>query len=141
MEMVSTGTARKGFFGSLFDLSFRHFVTGGVVKFLYVISAALVALNALLSAGYLSAILGAFVSAASDSAGAGVITGVLLFLFTAPLLTLFSVVYVRVFLEIVMVLFRISENTAEMARSLRAASEADGPEENPRAQATEQKGV
>lgn len=110
---------RRGFFGSLFDLSFRHFVTGGVVKFLYVISVIFVVLNALFTAGYLSLLLGAFVSAAADSSTTGVVLGVLLFVFSAPLLTLFSVVYVRVFLEIVIVLFRISENTAEMARNVR----------------------
>lgn len=122
METGGLDGGRRGFFGSLFDLSFRHFVTGGVVKFLYVISVVFVVLNALFTAGYLSLLLGAFVSAAAGSSATGVVVGVLLFVFSAPLLTLFSVVYVRVFLEIVIVLFRISENTAEMAHRMRNLS-------------------
>lgn len=109
---------KKGFFGTLFDLSFRHFVTGRVVSALYVISLVFVVLNALFTAGYLSALLGAFLAAVSQSSAMGWLGGVLLFLVAAPLLTLASIVYVRVLLEIVVVLFRISENTAEMARRL-----------------------
>lgn len=109
---------RKGFFGALFDLSFRHFVTGKVVSFLYVISLIFAVLNALFSAMYLSVLLGAFLSAAADSSAAGWVVGILLFCIVAPLLLLLSVVYVRVLLEIVVVLFRIADNTAETARHL-----------------------
>lgn len=116
---TSTGTVgRKGFFGSLFDLSFRHFVTGRVVSFLYVISLVFVVLNALFSAAYLSVLLGAFLSAVADSPALAWVVGILVFLILAPLLLLVSVVYVRVLLEIVVVLFRISDNTAEAARHL-----------------------
>lgn len=113
------GTAgKKGFFAALFDLSFRHFVTGRVVSFLYVVSLIFVILNALFSAGYISVLLGAFLSAVAESSALGWILGVILFLISAPLLLLVSVVYVRVLLEIVVVLFRISDNTAETARLL-----------------------
>ena len=111
---------RRGFFGSLFDLSFRHFVTGKVVSFLYVISLIFAVLNALFSAVYLSVLLGAFLSAAADSPAVGWIMGILLFCIVAPLLLLLSVVYVRVLLEIVVVLFRIADNTAETSRHLDA---------------------
>lgn len=119
MQTESANGGRKGFFGSLFDLSFRHFVTGGVVKFLYVISSIFAILNALFTAGYLSVLLGAFLSSATGSSSVGVVLGSLLFLAAAPLLTLLGVVYVRVLLEIVVVLFRIAENTSEMAHGLR----------------------
>jgi len=114
---VSSGVVRKGFVRSLFDLSFRHFVTGRVVAVLYVVSLVFVALNALFSAGYVSLLLGAFLSAVAESQAIGWISGVLAFLIGAPLLLFVSVVYVRVLLEIVVVLFRIAENTAEMARA------------------------
>lgn len=115
---VEAPGGRKGFFGSLFDLSFRHFVTGKVVSFLYVVSLIFAVLNALFSAVYLSVLLGAFVSAAADSSAVGWVLGILLFCVVAPLLLLLSVVYVRVLLEIVVVLFRIADNTAETARNL-----------------------
>ncbi len=35
MQTGSMDGRQKGFFGSLFDRSFRHFVTGRVVKLLY----------------------------------------------------------------------------------------------------------
>lgn len=125
---TSAGGHPKGFFGSLFDLSFRHFVTAKVVSFLYVISLIFVILNALFSAGYLAVLLGAFLSAATDSPALGWVSGILLFLVAAPLLTLLSVVYVRVLLEIVVVLFRIADNTAETARRLGALSALDREE-------------
>jgi hypothetical protein len=109
---------QRGFFEALFDLSFRHFVTGRVVSFLYVISLVFVVLNALFSAVYLSILLGAFLSAVADSPALAWVAGILMFLIVAPLFLLVSVVYVRVLLEIVVVLFRISDNTAEAARHL-----------------------
>ena len=111
-------SGRKGFFAALFDLSFRHFVTGRVVSFLYVVSLIFAVLNALFSAGYISVLLGAFLSAVAGSSAMGWIVGVILFLISAPLFLLVSIVYVRVLLEIVVVLFRISDNTAETARLL-----------------------
>lgn len=120
---IDDSGGRRGFFGSLFDLSFRHFVTGKVVSFLYVISLIFAVLNALFSAVYLSVLLGAFLSAAADSSAVGWVFGILLFCILAPLLLLLSVVYVRVLLEIVVVLFRIADNTAETARHLDALGE------------------
>ncbi len=78
-----------------------------------------VILYALFTAGYLSLLLGAFLSTAAESSAVGVVAGALLFLVLAPVLTLLSVIYVRVLLEIVVVLFRIAENTSEMSRGLR----------------------
>lgn len=117
---------RKGFFGSLFDLSFQHFVTGKVVSFLYVISLIFVSLYALFMAGYFSVLLGVFL-AATGSEALGWISGVLLFLFLAPLLIFVCVVYVRVVLEIVIVLFRIAENTSTLAEKAAPAAHPAGP--------------
>lgn len=68
----SVGGQHKGFFGSLFDLSFTSFVTGRVVSFLYVVSLVLVILNVLLTMGYLSILLGAYLSGSTDSPAVGV---------------------------------------------------------------------
>jgi len=118
-ETTTTGAEGhgRGFFGSLFDLSFRHFVTGRVVSALYVVSLIFAVLNALFTAGYLSVLAGAFLSSAVDSPALGWMAGIFAFLVAAPLFTFVSVVYVRVLLEIVVVLFRIADNTAETARN------------------------
>jgi hypothetical protein len=115
---TNNGGRGKGFFRSLFDLSFRHFVTGRVVSFLYVISLILATLNALFSAGYASVLLGTFFTAVAGSSALGWVGGIILFLVVAPLFLLVSIVYVRVILEIVVVLFRIADNTAETALRL-----------------------
>ncbi len=129
---ASIGGGRKGFFKSLFDLSFKHFVTGRVVSFLYVVSLIFVSLYALFLAGYFSALLGVFV-AATGSEALGWVSGVLLFLFLAPLLLFVGVVYVRVTLEIVVVLFRIADNTTILADRMNVSPNLDETRETPRA--------
>jgi hypothetical protein len=49
--------------------------------------------------------------------------GVFTLLILAPLYALFGIVYARVILEIVLVLFKIQENTAEMAAQGRSISQ------------------
>ncbi|CAA9384403.1 MAG: hypothetical protein AVDCRST_MAG93-9378 [uncultured Chloroflexia bacterium] len=101
-QQGNLGVSTKGFFGSLFDISFRSFVTGKIIGILYVIS---VVILALISIFYI-------VVAFNNSATFGAVTLLIL----APLFFLFSVIYVRVLLELAMVLFRIAENTTEMVR-------------------------
>jgi Domain of unknown function (DUF4282) len=83
----------QGFLASLFDFSFTTFITGRIIKILYVLSTIIVALWTL------AFVLFAF----KASTGFGIITLVLL----APLFFLFSMIYVRVVLELIMVIFRI----------------------------------
>lgn len=116
---MGIGGRQKGFFASLLDLSFRHFITGRIIALLYVISLILVTVYAALAAGQVSVLAGAFTGAWLESVALGWILGILLFLILGPLLLLLGVIYVRVVLEIVIVLFRISENTAEINDRLR----------------------
>ncbi len=120
-QTESLGRQRKGFFRSLFDLSFTSFVTARVVKFIYVISLIFVVLYVLSTVGYLSFIAYAFIAAIAESEALGMVGGVILFLLLLPILLLVAITYVRVLLEIVIVLFRISSNTAELVRQGRAA--------------------
>lgn len=90
----------RGFFSSLFDLSFTSLITTKIIKFLYLISIVLIGLAALFF------VLAAF----HQSTGAGLLVLVIV----APLVSLFYLIYTRVFLELVIALFRIMENTAEM---------------------------
>lgn len=92
-----------GFLSSLFDFSFRSFVTGKVVAFLYGI--------ALLGIGLftLTLIAGAF----SRSAFAGIF----MLAVGGPTIFLIGATYARLTLELAIVLFRIAENTERMAEA------------------------
>ena len=91
----------KGFFEALFDFSFTSFVTSKLVKLLYALAIVAAALGALVW------IVAAF--------SASPVFGVLALLIGAPLFFVIGVIYSRVLLEIVIVIFRISEHVAEMA--------------------------
>jgi hypothetical protein len=95
----------KGFFASLFDLSFSSLVTTKIIKVLYVITLVLIGL------GYLVFTISAF--AADSGAGA------LVLFIIGPLVALFYTIYARVFLEIVIALFRIMESNVEMVGLMR----------------------
>lgn len=99
---------QRGFFASLFDLSFTSFVTTKFVKVLYVLSLVLLGL------AYL--VIG--IAALSDSAGAGFLWLVVL----GPLMLFFYTLFYRVFFELVIVLFRIFENTRDQVALMRAAA-------------------
>ena len=91
----------KGLLGSLFDFSFTSFLTTKIIKFLYGIGIAVSGLVALsvVAAGLRQGIVGGV---------GGLILGTLLFFL--------SVMYARVVLEVLIVIFRIADHTAEIAR-------------------------
>lgn len=89
-----------GFFVSLFDLSFHHFVTPKIIKLLFIL--ALVGIGL----GMLAMIIAGF------SRGIG--TGIL-FVVLAPIAGFIYVLLARLWLEVVVVLFRIEEHTGAMA--------------------------
>jgi hypothetical protein len=91
----------KGFFKTLFDLSFSEFVTTKLIKFLYILILVFIAI------GYLVSVIGGF----ADSAGQG-----FLMLIVGAVGALVAVLFARVYMEILIVLFRIAENTSEIAR-------------------------
>lgn len=90
---MASGT---NFFGKLMDRSFSEFITPTIVRVIYTINLVVAGLFAVLmlisglTQGGLAALLGFVV---------------------APLMFLFWIVYSRIFLELVMLLFRIEENT------------------------------
>jgi hypothetical protein len=92
----------KGFFASLFDFSFRSFVTPKIIKVLYVLMTVVVALWTL------ALVLWAF----RASTGAGILTLVIL----APIFFVIAMIYVRVGLELLIVFFRIHGDVEEINR-------------------------
>ncbi|MGH7321537.1 MAG: DUF4282 domain-containing protein [Candidatus Rokuibacteriota bacterium] len=102
-----------GFFQSLFDFSFTVFVTSKIIRLLYALSIVGAALVSL------SWIVGSFMASPAF--------GVLVLLVGAPLFFLISIIYARVLLEIIIVIFRISENIAEIAAGGRGGQPAEPP--------------
>ena len=86
----------KTFFGSLFDFSFSSFITTKLIKLLFGAGIVLGGLAGIVS------IIGAF----STSVPAG-----LLALAATPVVYLLGVIVLRIWLELVMILFRVEENT------------------------------
>ncbi len=89
-----------GFFRALFDFSFSQFVTTRLIRFLYAIGVLIAALVSV------SAIIAGF----NESAAAGFAA-----LIFSPLLFLLVVIIARVYLEIVIVVFRIAEYLRDMS--------------------------
>jgi hypothetical protein len=97
---MSTQIESTGFLGALFDFSFSNFITGRLIKILFALGLLAWGLTAL------SILLAAFQR--------GFLTGILGLIF-APLVFLLGAMYLRVVLEIFMVIFRIAENVQRIA--------------------------
>jgi uncharacterized protein DUF4282 len=95
----------KGFFGSLFDFSFDNFIAPKLVKFLYVLSLILASVVAIVS-----------VIAGLVSLGSGSAVG-LLSIILAPLVWLIYLVAARLWLELFIVIFKISDDLKDIRDS------------------------
>ena len=103
----------KGFFGSLFDLSFSSLVTPRIIKIVYVLTLIGIALAAIFFT----------ISAFSTSSALGAITLLIL----APIFSLFYIVYARVLLEFFLAIFRLAETNAELVTLKRIEMGLDTP--------------
>ncbi len=97
----------KGFFGSLFDLTFEAFVTIRIIKVLYII--------AILASGLFA--IGVLVSLIQQGGFLVVVAFI-----AAPIAFFGAVLLSRIYLEIVIVLFRIAENTGQTEINTRKAN-------------------
>jgi hypothetical protein len=100
---MSGNTNDPGFFGALFDFSFKSFVTISIIKVLYVLA-------------LIGVVVGAVIFAITSITQGGGGMGALLGIGGAILLLFFGTIYARVLLELIIVAFRIAENTSIMAR-------------------------
>lgn len=91
--------AQKNSIGMLFDLSFSEFVTTRVIKVLFILGVIFAAI------GTITLILGGF----SASTGRGSF-----FLILSPLFFFLYVLGVRIWCEMIIVIFRIAENTSRL---------------------------
>lgn len=100
----------KGFIGRLFDLSFNEFITTKIIKVLFIIAIIGSAF------GGLAIMLGLFASKSFWGVIGGLIAG--------PVVFFLYVIMARVWMEVLIVLFRIAENTAKIAGKGDASPEA-----------------
>ncbi len=94
---------QSGGLGDIFDLTFEKFVTPSVVKIIYILILVFAAL------GWLAIVFSGIAN------GFGAFLGALIF---GTIFVLVSVLLYRIMLEMVMIIFRIGDNTERMADAL-----------------------
>ncbi len=101
---IPTGPPQRGFFESLMDTHFDSLITPKLIRFLYVVGMIVLAVGALvwIIAGF------------ARSGGTGV-----LFLVLAPLAALVYLIVLRLYLELIVVAFKIRDATEETAANTR----------------------
>ncbi len=97
--------------GALFDLSFTRFLTVSVIKVIYILGIVLIAL------GWLGFVIAGF------DIGFGYGVSAIIFGVIASVLNL---LFLRVSLELIVVIFRIGENTSALARNAGASGPTGG---------------
>ena len=90
----------RGFFSLLFDFSFSEFIVLRVVKIIYGLILLLIGI------GGLGVLIGGF----KQSFGYGLVT----LLVILPLYLLISIVFARIYMEIIIVIFKINENLQKL---------------------------
>jgi len=91
----------KSFFGSLFDFNFSSLIITRIIKVVYIIAIAVIGLEAI---GLL------IVALATKNIGA--IIGAIIFI---PIASLLSLIWVRILLELVIIIFRIGEDVRRIS--------------------------
>jgi hypothetical protein len=100
----SQNQPQGGFFEALLDTRFDHLITPSLIRFLYVIAIVVLALGAL------AVIIAGF----AESAGTGIVLLIL-----APLGALIYLIVTRLWLELIVVAFKIREAAEEVAANTR----------------------
>jgi uncharacterized membrane protein len=93
--------------GALFDMSFSRFITVSIIRILYILGMCGIAI------GWFGLVIGGF----SRGAAAGL--GILI---VATIMAAIYLIFLRVWLELIVVVFRIGDDTSVIARAYRAAS-------------------
>jgi len=96
---------QRGFFASLFDVSFTSLVMTKIIRVLYILSMIWIGFYALV-----------FIIAAFHT---GETAGLVVLFIIAPAISLLFLIYTRLVLEISIAIFRIMENTSELVAQSR----------------------
>lgn len=106
---IDNVAVKKGFFASLFDFSFESFVTPTMIKIIYGLVMVIAGLTYLVYAALLFKV------------NAGL--GILWLIIPGPIVFFLSIIFYRIFLEVVMAIFAIARNTDRTARVTASASQ------------------
>ena len=113
---VSVGRKTPGFFKILLDTSFNDFITLKLIKFFYILDCAVCAIGAFIVVPIAVWVFPqGLLPQGFQVSNAERVAGVLIL---PPVLFIVGVVLLRVWLELVASIFRIAENTTEMADDL-----------------------
>jgi hypothetical protein len=93
------------FFKGLLDFSFTEFITPKIVRTLYILSVALVALGFV---GLVISALGSILTGIRLGSGISIVIGIV-FLAVTPIIAIVQVTLARVFFELVLLQFRIKD--------------------------------
>jgi hypothetical protein len=110
---VQSPLTTKGFFSSLLDFNFSSLITTRIIKVVYIIVTVAVSLGAL-----------AFLIAAVSQGGGDIVIGII----GAPLGWLLYMIFARISLEIIIIIFRIGEDVRRIAD---ASGGSPGPHPTP----------
>ena len=99
---------RRGFFESLMDTRFDSLITPKLIRFLYVVSIVVLAI------GIVVAIIAGF----AEDVGTGI-----LLLLLAPIVALIYLIVIRLYLELIIVAFKIREAAEEIAGNTRSRAQ------------------
>lgn len=115
MQNQDLGARDSGLAAGMMDFGFNRFITLGVIKILYVLGLVAIVL------GWLIAFVGAF----AQGAGA-----VLFVMIVGSVVAVLYAIFLRVWLELIVVIFRIGENTSKLVQ-LGGGQAAGGPTSPP----------
>jgi hypothetical protein len=102
VQPAEPGQVQRGFFESLMDTRFDSLITPMLIRFLYIVAMVLLAIGVIV----------VIVAAFAGNAGRGV-----LFLFLAPLGGLLYLIVIRLYLELVVVAFKIRDAAEQVAQN------------------------
>jgi Domain of unknown function (DUF4282)/Protein of unknown function (DUF2510) len=103
MQVTQPSYGAKGFFASLFDITFSSLIVGRIIRFVYVIAMIVIGLEAV----------GVFITALASKRSVAIIAAIILI----PLGALLSLIWVRILLELVIIIFRIGEDVRRISFS------------------------
>lgn len=97
----------KGFIGQVFDLSFKEFITTKIIKvvFILIIVAAAIGSFSIIVSGF------------AQGFGTGILSLIL-----APLGFFVAVIFYRIGLELIMLQFRIADNTTKIVEAMQKSN-------------------
>ncbi|MGC8484040.1 MAG: DUF4282 domain-containing protein [Candidatus Baltobacteraceae bacterium] len=105
-------TAAKGFLSSLYDLSFHAFITPKIIQVVYVLALVGVAMGSLAYLGSAFVPVYSFFGPPQEPSFGSILLHIIL----TPVIFVIGSIVARIYLEFIVAVFRIAENTESLRR-------------------------